>query len=77
MPPFSFLVEVKSPSEEIKESIMAALENSGFAPMDPGDPPFLFWVSAQSIGGIADLVSPFYSIGNSSAGFPEISVWID
>ena len=77
LPPFSFLIEVKAPSETVKESIMAALEKSGQAPMDPGDPPLLFWVSVESMARIAEVLSPFYSIGNSTAGFPEISVWID
>lgn len=77
LPPFFFLLEVKAPSQESKESIMAALENGGLVPMDPGDPALRFWVSVQSLAGVAEMLAPFYSIGNSTAGFPEISVWID
>ena len=56
---------------------MAALEKGGLVPMDPGDPALRFWISVKSLAGVAEMLAPFYSIGNSTAGFPEISVWID
>ena len=77
LPPFFFLIEVKAPSEESKESIMAALERGGLVPMDPGEPALRFWISVKSVAEVAEILAPFYSIGNSKIGFPEISVLID
>ena len=77
LPPFSFLLEIKSPSLDLKESIMAQLEKIGLYPMDPGEPPLVFWVTAPSPARVRNVLAPFFSIGNSRTGFPEITVWID
>jgi len=77
LPPFSFLLEIKSPSQRLKESIMAKLEETGLFPMDPGEPPLVFWVTAPSPARVQNVLAPFFSIGNSRTGFPEITVWID
>ena len=77
LPPFSFLLEIKSPSLGLKESIMAQLEKIGLYPMDPGEPPLVFWVTTPSPASVQNVLAPYFSIGNSSTGFPEITVWID
>ncbi len=77
LPPFSFLLEIKSPSQRLKESIMAKLEETGLVPMDPGEPPLVFWVTVPSPSRVQNALAPFFSIGNSRTGFPEITVWID
>lgn len=77
LPPYAFLVEISARSAEQKESIMSKLEESGFLPMDPGTPPLIFWVAAESPSRVHGVLAPFFSIGNSRKGFPEIKVWID
>ena len=77
LPPYAFLVEISARSAEQKESIMSKLEESGFLPMDPGTPPLIFWVAAESLSRVHGVLAPFFSIGNSRKGFPEIKVWID
>jgi primosomal protein N' (replication factor Y) len=77
LPPFSFLLEIKCPSQRLKESIMAQLKETGLCPMDPGEPPLVFWVTVSSPARVWNALAPFYSIGNSRTGFPEITVWID
>lgn len=77
LPPFSFLLEISSPSRELKESIMAKLEETGLYPMDPGEPPLVFWITVPSPARVHTILAPFFSIENSRTGFPEITVWID
>ena len=77
LPPFSFLLEVLAPSPAVKQELMGALERKGFLPMDPVDPPLAFWVSVSSVSMVYDVFAPFFSIGQSGRGFPEITVWID
>ena len=77
LPPFSFLLEISSPSMELKESIMAKLEETGLYPMDPGEPPLVFWITVPSPARVHTILAPFFSIENSRTGFPEITVWID
>ena len=77
LPPYAFLVEISARSAEQKESIMSNLQESCFLPMDPGTPPLIFWVAAESPSRVHGVLAPFFSIGNSRKGFPEIKVWID
>lgn len=77
LPPYSYLLEVKAPSLKWKERIMTKLEENGYFPMEPGDPPLFFWVTSLSLGDIYNILAPFFSIGNSKMGFSEITVWID
>ena len=77
LPPYSFLVEITSSSGAVKDSIMAKLEASRLAVMDPGDPPGTVWVEARSPARVGKILDPYFSIKNSRAGFPGITVWID
>ncbi len=77
LPPFSFLVEIASPSTRSKDSIMAGLEGAGLTVLDPGDPPCTVWVETPSPGRVRKVLDPYFSIKNSRSGFPEITVWID
>ncbi len=60
LPPFSFLLEIKSPSQRLKESIMAKLEETGLVPMDPGEPPLVFWVTVPSPSRVQNALAPFF-----------------
>jgi hypothetical protein len=53
------------------------MEERGLFPMDPGDPPLHFWVTVCSVSDVQDIIAPFFSIGCSRNGFPEVTVWID
>jgi hypothetical protein len=56
---------------------MAKLEETGLYPMDPGEPPLVFWITVPSPARVHTILAPFFSIENSRTGFPEITVWID
>lgn len=77
LPPFSFLMEIRSPSLKVKDSIISMLEEKGLPPMDPGDPPLTLWTTASSPEAVQKTVAPLFSIGNSKVGFPEITLWLD
>lgn len=77
LPPFSFLLEIKAPSLEVKDSIISMLGERGLTPMDPGDPPLTIWAAAPSPKRVRETLAPFFSIGHSKIGFPEITLWLD
>lgn len=77
LPPFSFLLGIRCPSLEAKRGIMARLEQTAIAPMDPDETALSFWATVPSMDRIRRALAPFFSIGNSGRGFPEITVWID
>lgn len=77
LPPYSFLIEITTSSDSIKDSIMTKLETAGLTVLDPGDPPGAVWVEAPSPGKVRKVLDPYFLIKNSRAGFPEITVWID
>ena len=77
LPPYSYLLEIQAASLQQKSEMLSRMEERGLFPMDPGDPPLHFWVTARSVSVVQDIIAPFFSIGCSKNGFPEVSVWID
>ncbi len=77
LPPFSYLLEIQSPSVQHKLKMIASMEEQGLSPMDPGDPPLVFWLTVTSLSRARDILAPFFSITSSKNGFPEVTVWID
>ena len=77
LPPYSYLLEIKASSLQQKSDMISRMEERGLFPMDPGDPPLHFWVAVCSVSDVQDIIAPFFSIGCSRNGFPEVTVWID
>ena len=77
LPPFSYLLEIKAPTLRHKAEMISRMEEHNLYPMDPGDPPLHFWVTVRSVSVLHEILAPFFSIGCSRDGFPEVTVWID
>lgn len=77
LPPYSYLLEIKTSSLQQKSDMISRMEERGLFPMDPGNPPLHFWVAVRSVSDVQEIIAPFFSIGCSRNGFPEVSVWID
>jgi len=75
-PPFGYLAEIDIPVK-VRKCFEKMLVDSGYDFFQLTENDQMFWVKVNSLKNFRKRIESFFSINNSSKGYPKIRIWMD